>query len=433
MYSILDELESTGEVKPGATQFKVLNEVDFSEQKMPTIFNTSESNARMAAKDAISFAFDTIPFGKYALPDEREALNSLEESERKSILSMEAAGIALFAVGSPLLAKGIGRGTRALGRGLSKFIGIETAGALESRLAKLAKLPIEDKLNGLKGKAGEFNFRPFNLEERMRSSLMGENFVKEEVDAISKAVLNNDPKVLKDAVLERSFQGKEMSKAWSKYVSSTSEPYGGFALSDNLKKKLTPEALENRHYTKQYRKVLAKEVLGVKKYPENYDLNVLQKQMTARYGDDAAGRGFEALTENDAVDFITDMLGKPRGYRTDFTSTTGGRWWPASLTPARFVLGSGEATWKTKSMVYDKLSDAWVNTNRDVFDNILAWNTKLQERGLGKIKFNAHDEFKFEPHPSFTAEESQKAYGILRGIDNIRANKHLPEIGRAHV
>lgn len=373
---------------------------------------------------------DTIPFGKYMLPEEREKFDYMTDEERQSAVTWAAAGTALFFLGGPLL-RGAGRVassvTAPVRGGLSKLAGRELSGVMANRLDKLAKLPIEDKLNGLKGKAGEFNFRPFNLEERMKSSLAGENFVKEEVEAISKAVLNNDPKVLKDAVLERSFQGKEMSKAWSKYVSPTNEPYGGFALSDDLTKKLTPEVLENRHYTKQFRKVLAKEVLGVKKFPENYDLNVLQKQMTARYGDDAAGKGFEALTENDAVDFITDMLGKPRGYRTDFTSTTGGRWWPASLTPARFVLGSGEQTWMTKSMVYDKLSDAWVNTNRDVFDNILAWNTKLQERGLGKVKFNAHDEFKFSPHEKFTAEESQKAYGILRDIDNIRANKKLPE------
>src|SRR5574343_65659 len=429
-YSIIDELDyNKTPQEPTITTGKILDDIDLggTAQTQFNILGAPESNARMAAKDLASFALDSVPFGKYAMPHEREALERLSEDERNSTYAMEAAGIALFAVGSPLLAKGIGRGARALGRGLSKFIGIETAGALESRLAKLAKLPIEDKLSGLKGKAGEFNFRPFNLEERMRSSLMGENFVKEEVDAISKAILNNDPKVLKDAVLERSFQGKEMSKAWSKYVSSTSEPYGGFALSDDLTKKLTPEALQNRHYTKQYRKVLAKEVLGVKKYPENYDLNVLQKQMTARYGDDAAGRGFEALTENDAVDFITDMLGKPRGYRTDFTSTTGGRWWPASTSPARFVLGSGEATWKTKSMVYDKAIKGLVAKSQAEFDNSLAFITKLQENKLGKVIFNKHDEFRFEPHPSFTAEESQKAYSILREIDNIRGKTGLGE------
>jgi len=145
--------------------------------------------------------------------------------------------------------------------------------------------------------------------------------------------------------------------------------------------------------------------------------------MTARYGDDAAGKGFESLTENDAVDFLTDMMTEQRRYRTPFTSTTGGRWLPASLTPARFVLGSGEEFWGTKTQVYDKISKAWVQTQHDMFHDTMSWMKVLQERGLGTIKFNKYDEFKFKPHNDFTADESAKAYKVLRSIDDIRGQK----------
>src|SRR5574343_233154 len=257
----------------------------------------SEMPFYQAPESMTATLLDTIPFGKYMLPEERDKLDYMTEDERNSALAWSAAGAALFFLGGPLL-RGAGRVassvTQPIRGGLSKIAGRELYGTMANRLNKLADLPIEDKLNGLKGKAGEFNFEPFNLEDRIRTTLRGKNFVKEEVDAITQARLHDDPAYLRDAVLERKFQDKPSSGAWNKYIEPDNKPYGGFKFKEggitefntqsgaikytpDLNELLSTEALQNRHYTKQYRKVLSREVLGVRSFPKDYDKNVLQK------------------------------------------------------------------------------------------------------------------------------------------------------------
>ena len=99
------------------------------------------------------------------------------------------------------------------------------------------------------------------------------------------------------------------------------------------------------------------------------------------------------------------------------------------LTPTRVVYGLNEANWGAYSGTYKPLKEASELSKSYTFDRTLSWVTQLQQRGLGKVEFSKYGDFKFKPHSSFTAEESDKAYQILRQMDNIsgQVKKGVPQ------
>jgi hypothetical protein len=361
-------------------------------------------------------ALDTIPFAKYALPEEQEKYSMLSGDEKAWALGLGVLGAALFVAGGPLLAKG----GRALGGALTA--GAERAfPSLPSRLAKIAarEQPIEDVLAGIEGKAGR-SFVPFDNEAAIRSSLKG--YKQEEIDAITKWKLTNNTAELKNGVLERSFKGKEMSSKWSENITPSGEPYGGFKPSTVLETDLSEQALRARHYSDQYKKVFAREVLHTEEKEMSSELfqRTYQKQMEAKYPTPAGeikAYNLENITEKDFADTITDMLENKREYR-QVLSTTPGRWWPAALTPTRVVYGLNESNWGAFSGVYKPLKEASELAKENTFFDTVSWLKTLEQRNLGKVSFSKYGDVKFEA-TELTAIESDKAYQILRQMDNI--------------
>jgi hypothetical protein len=361
-------------------------------------------------------ALDTIPFAKYALPEEQVKFDMLSGDEKAWALGFGVLGAALFVAGGPLLAKG----GRALG-------GAITAGAgrafpkMATRFANIAarETPIEDALVGI-GKKAENSFVPFDAEDAIRKSLKG--YKQEEVDAITKWKLTNNPAELKNAVLERSFKGKDMSTNWKANISPSGEPYGGFKPSTALATDLSEQALKSQHYMNQYRKVFAREVLNVEEKEMSKDLfqRAYQQQMKAKYPvpeGEVAAHNLENITERDFADTITDMLANKRDYRK-VLSTTPGRFWPAALTPTRIVYGLNEANHGAYTGVYKVVKEGSELAKENTFFDTVAWLKTLEQRKLGKVSFSKYGEVEFEA-TELTAVEADKAYQILRQMDNI--------------
>jgi hypothetical protein len=204
--------------------FKDTEEVDLSTRKdIPT--SLRESYSRFGGIEEIvggkpvmtenkmedswtAVALDTIPFAKYALPEEQVKYDMLSGDEKAWALGLGVLGAALFVAGGPLLAKS----SRALGGAIRT--GAERAfPSLPSRLAKIAERaqPIEDVLAGIEGKAGR-SFVPFDNEAAIRSSLKG--YKQEEVDAITKWKLTNNTAELKNGVLEGQRNVLEMEREY---------------------------------------------------------------------------------------------------------------------------------------------------------------------------------------------------------------------------
>ena len=361
-------------------------------------------------------ALDTIPFAKYALPEEQEKFEMLSGDEKAWALGFGMLGAALFAFGGPLLTKG--------GRALGGTLAAGAERAFPSAVTRFTKMaakaqPVEDVLAGVEGKAGN-SFVPFDAEDAIRKSLKG--FKQEEVEAITKWKLTNNPAELKNAVLERAYKNKEMSPNWKANISPSGEPYGGFKPSLELSTDLSEQALRAKHYMGQYKKVFAREVLNVEEKEMSTDLfkRVYNKQMQTKYPvpeGEIAAHNLENITERDFADLVTDMLDNKREYR-QVLSTTPGRFWPAALTPTRVVYGLNEANHGAYTGVYKVLKEGSELAKENTFFDTVAWLKTLEQRNLGKVSFSKYGEVKFEA-TELTAIEADKAYQILRQMDNI--------------
>jgi hypothetical protein len=422
--------------------FENLAKIPESQQEEPkpfTVYDPFSSLERVSAKEGeaklpfapykeslAATALDTIPFAKYLLPEEQSNFNELSSDEKSSAIGWQVLGAALFVAGGPLLARA-GRGMSSIIRvGTERALPRLTEGALAKRMAgAVAKeAPIEDVLVGISSKTRNYEFKPFNYEEALTSKLRGESFGSGEIESITKYKLTGERAELKNAVLERSFEKKPMTTKWSESVTPTSEPYGGFRLKPELDASLSEEVLRSRHYSKEYGKIFSREVLHTREKDISKDFfeRVYQKQMEAKYptGEAEIPKSFDLreITEGDFAHFVTDMLENKREYRSAL-STTAGRFWPAALTPTRVIYGLNESSWGAYSGVYQPLRGAFESSRKYTFDRTLTWLTQLQQRGLGEIKFSKYGEFSFKPAAEFTSQESDKAYQILRQMDNI--------------
>ncbi len=368
-------------------------------------------------------ALDTIPYGKYALPEEQDKLNRMSDDERTSALAWAGVGAALFFLGGPLL-KGVSRGAssavRLGGRALSSVVP-DSGMALASRLAKTAELPIEDVMAGISPVTKQYNLKPFSYETAVRNSLKGNGFKQEEVEAIVKAQVTKDPRAYADAVVERLSRNKPMSQAWQDSIlPRTDVPYGGYGMTDDWSKSLSYEALQGRHLKKQYEKILEEGVLNTRKFPKEYAQNIYEKQMLARNPDLGPNVAkLENITERDFADFVYDMVGHRREYRSGL-STTSGRLWPASLTPTRIIYGLNEESWKARSQFYEPLRTAYEESKTYAFDWAHTWANMLHQRGLAKIKFDNYGGVALDSI-KFTKAEADEAYKVLKGLDAITA------------
>lgn len=375
-------------------------------------------------------ALDTLPYGKYLLPEEQQKFSFLSDSEKTAALAIGALGTALFFGGGPLLrgvSRGISAATGAVGRGLFPNVG---ANMLGKRLAEKAAVPVEDLLSGIASKTKTYELEPFSYETALRNTLQGTlKFKREEVDAITAAQATGNSRYLTDAVIERSYQGKGMSKAWQANVTPAKELYGGYKINDEVAQGLTPEALLSKHRAKQYSNILEREVLNTRKFPKQFFQNTYEQQMRAIDPEASeAALKLENITEKDFANFVTDMLDNKRAYRSGL-STTGGRLWPASLTPTRVIYGLNETSWKATSNFYKPLKEAYEAAKTDSFDWARTWNDMLHQRGLGKIAFDEYGGSKLT-NVKFTKADQDLAYGVLKELDAVSGNQMLSPAAR---
>ena len=427
MYDPFDNLEklpdaSSYEVKPLTMYDPYANlekaKVGEGEERLP--FKPYEESTAATL-------LDTIPMAKYLLPEEQNNFYSLSEDEQRSALAWQAAGVALLFAGGPLLKGGARAASSVIRSAGKRALPILSKGGLPERLIKAAEAPIEDTLMGIDKLTKNYKVKPFNYEESLTKQLRGQAFGKGEIEAIAEYKMTGNRGKLRDAVLNRSFEKQPMTKRWNETVSPTREPYGGFTLKSEVESQLSEEALRAKHYKKQYQAIYAREVLGTrqKDLPKELFERTFQKQMAAKYPEEGIKHSLDNITERDFADFISDMLTNKREYRS-VLSATGGRFWPAALTPTRMIYGAHEASWGAYSGVYKPLRKSFENARGYTFDRTLTWHQMLKQRGLGDIEFSKYGDFSFKPAKEFTAQEADKAYSILRQIDNIAGNKELP-------
>ena len=410
--SQLDEPRPLSMYDPFASLERV--SADKGEEKLPFASYKESTTATV---------LDTIPFAKYMLPEEQESFNYLSPDEKSSAIGWQVLGAALFFAGGPLLSRA-GRGAAtALRTAGKRALPSLTESGLASRFVKQAakEIPIEDKLVGIGDKLKNYELRPFNYEEALQRKLRGEAFGEGEIESIATYKMTGNRAKLRDAPLTRSFEKKDMTKAWNNNVKPTAEPYGGFELNSKMEAELSEEALRARHYSKEYRKIFSREVLHTREKDISKDLfqKTYEKQMKAKYpSTDTKVYKLDEITEGDFADFVGDMVSNKREYRTAL-STTSGRFWPAGLTPTRVIYGLNESNWGAYSGVYKPLRKSFESSREYTFHRTLTWLTQLQQRGLGEVKFSKYGEFNFKPAAEFTAQEADKAYKILREMDNI--------------
>ena len=302
--SILDGFKETSSEKDKETPSILTGMERMEAPKFDPSFGYKPAKAE--PDPVANLVLDMIPGAKYLLPENREEFNSLTPEEKGHSIAWDVLGAALFVAGGPLLVKG--------GRALSGVIRTGAERAFPSMAGRLAKIaareqPIEDVLVGLSKDASK-SFTPFNVEEAAAKALRNEwkGLKSEEVSSIVKARYTGNNAELKNAVLERSFKGKEMSPQWKANVSSTGEPYGGFKLGTSLEASLSEERLRAIHYADQYKKVFSQEVLHTREKDISEDLfhRVYGQQMEARYptpAGEVAGHKLENITEGDFATF----------------------------------------------------------------------------------------------------------------------------------
>ena len=350
-------------------------------------------------------------------PSEREAYERLSPDAKIMANAFKGLEIALYAF-APQITKGIGRmfvgGARRIGKALRR-----------------KPIVFDEAVKKITG--SDAVWKGFDVEEATRTMLhKGEKFSKGESDAIYRVLHGENPRVLNDAIIERAFSGKKMSKAWEANVKrSGAGRHGDFNLDEGLMKRLKLSTLENEHYVRLYKSNLRKTIpleKGVRYAPEK----VVQIQLAQLYGAEQASMiKLGDLTQKTVATLIADMI-RPRGRQAlrRIFKLGGGQLLVPWLNPERVVFGLANAVLRTKDRILDPVVKATSDSYGYRFDQVFQLMQKMAENGLGKMTLKTFTDPKtgkqitynwgFSPRKYvYTKENVEAAHGILSKMDDL--------------
>ena len=155
------------------------------------------------AVEAVGKAFlHMVPYGKYALPSERDRLFALSEEDQRSALLWDAAGAVLDVyLYSGRAFKDIGKFSRLVG---GKFV------------KKPRVLPDIEAAKELRRIAPNLNSEPFMYRQAAMDTFLKQGMHPEEAIAITKVIQGADDVILGDAVASVVRRGRKTSAAFNK-------------------------------------------------------------------------------------------------------------------------------------------------------------------------------------------------------------------------
>ena len=356
-----------------------------------------------------------VPGAEFTMfPSEKEAYERLSFDGKIMANAFKGLEIALYAF-APQITKGIGRmfvgGTRRV-----------------QRVLKRKPIPFDQ---AIKNTTENAVWKGFDAEKATRDMLhKGEKFSKGEADAIYRVLHGENPRVLNDAIIERAFSGKKMSKAWEANVKrSGGGKHGDFNLDEGLLKRMKLSRLENEHYVRLYKSNLRKIVeTGTRYNPEK----VVQIQLAQLYGAEQASMiKLGDLTQKTVATLIADMI-RPRGRQAlrRIFKLGGGQLLVPWLNPERVVFGLANAVLRTKDKILDVVVKGTSDSYAYRFDQVFQLMKKMAENGLGKMTLKTFTDPKtgkqitynwgFSPRKYvYTKENVEAAHGILSKMDDL--------------
>lgn len=348
-----------------------------------TDFAREHPNTYKAGK----FFFDWfVPFGWAVTPSGREQFSRMDKGS-------QGASIALDALLTALLTP--------WGRAAGKA-------ALKAPVKMLTKgpkklKPFEDTL--LQG------MKPFDYEKSLKSALGKRGLHKDEITAVMEDDLLSH---FNRAIAKKGELPKPVAPSKGLRKILTYEK-GVPKIEKATMETLSQSELMAKHYQKQYQRIMSKE-LGQKYSPKIMD-NIYEAHAKT-YGIDTAAVNMADASPKVMYNLIDDIVTHPRTLRR-LAGDLGakGPWFPL-LNPTRIVFGYMEKPFKAYSKIYEPISKASKRTFSAAFGHTLTWGKMLEQNGLAKVAHNVKTGA-FKIKPGFSAEQSERAYAVLRQADDI--------------
>ncbi len=391
-------------------------------KQLPTLVGWEATFARKAprlyAMHATMRSLIPIPqaipgAGFVTFPSERKAYESLSDEDKIISNAFAALEGVLWVAGGPIL-KGIGKGVVWGGRKIG-------------RLLARKPLPFDEAIRKIT--SSDATWGGFDVEKTMREVLTKkEKFTSGEADAIYRVLHGGNPRVLNDAIIEKAFSGKKMSKAWEAGVKrSGGGSFGDFDINPGLLKNLKLDILEHAHYETLYKTNLKKtlfkgEKTGIRFDPEK----VMKVQLAQLYGAEQAKLiGLGEIGDRTAAILIADML-RPRGaeaIRKIFRLGAGELTVPW-FNPERVIFGLPNAVLGVKDKILDVVDAGMKRRNGYLFGRSFEYMKKLSENGFGTISKKEISgklyDFKFKPNKAvYTRENVEAAHKIMAKVDEL--------------
>jgi hypothetical protein len=306
-----------------------------------------------------------LPFAKYVVPEEAMKLSKLDGEEMAGALAWESVALALVASG-PIF--------KSAGKGLNK---------LQKYVAKRNQLkiqPIEDAIDTI---SKEGVWKGFDYQVEATRLLKGQRFAKDEAEVIARVASGTDPVALKAIAWEK---GAKLSGKWKKTIGQMGEDLGeaglrkNLTLGDDLGKFLQPENVRGIYARKLYKDNL--KILGPNASIHHTEA-ILKHQVGKLYGDDVAkSLDLGTVSDVEMANFISSMF-EPKGRKAIGAAhrLALGEYRIPWARPERHVYGAGEAVFKTKTEIYDKLVGAQRAANGYKIDKMNTFMNMLEQRG----------------------------------------------------
>lgn len=367
-------------------------------------------------------ALDFVPYARYTLPSERQALWHLSEGEMRQQLVGDLFWAELALAFYP---------TKALS-------GKSPAGALARLPFKLMKR----SPSGLKLKPVQdlVLHKPFDyLAEAERTARKKLKFSKIESTGVA-AFAAGDKRALFQAFWNTQQAGGKMSKAWSKWTKFV--PGKGFELAAETLARLSPQEVKSKTLTRDFFKALktaglvgGKETKGLE---YNWGLAAYRDLAKMYFPEEVAAKlNLSTASEKLVGNFIDELLGNSKARTVarqaiTLRGQTGGIW-PTSLTASQTVFGFGEGRFRTFSRIFRPIELGFRNSWNYTGDKIYLFSKMLEQRGLGQVIIkrtlpSGEHVFTFKPGPYLKKETLDEAGRLLTQFgDLLEAAKRAPK------
>lgn len=355
----------------------------------------------------------TIPliYAKYALPSRRDEFVALDQEDQTRALLYDALAVTVLARWKELAG-----GVALAYKGMLK----RPLGAMGKRLGVLGRpkqpqvIPYEDTVKRLGSLLGPDRIRAYSYKEEIKKRLVNKKFGRDEADAVASSLVSGDEGRLLNAIIERKYAGKDMTKAFEEATYwRKGAPYPRKVLKKGLKAELGEEKLRESFYRRQFEDILLKEVYQAKARPRTVEL--IFKAHQKRVFPEAGELSFGDMTPHQMNNILLDMLeNKVTSWQIAHPSLM------ASLKPARVVFGLGERALGTLEGVYKPLKGALSRMNRNYFNHSLLFAKMMEQRGAYRaVKIKPSGEFTVKKAKWLTPAVQDEAYKILRELDNL--------------